>query len=79
MLWMYMTPVVYALSLVPSQYVWVYKLNPMVGIIEGYRSAIFGYPFETTIIFWAMGVSLVVFLIGFYIFKRTEHMFADIA
>jgi lipopolysaccharide transport system permease protein len=79
MLWMYMTPIVYPLSLVPNQYVWVYKLNPMVGIIEGYRSAIFGYPFETTIILWASGVSVLIFLLGFLLFKRTEHVFADIA
>ncbi len=79
MIWMYMTPIVYPLSLVPTKYVWLYKLNPMVGIIEGYRSSIFGYPFETTIIFWSMGISVAVFLLGFIIFKRTEKMFADIA
>ncbi len=79
MLWMYMTPVVYPLSLVPEQYVWLYKLNPMVGIIEGYRSAIFGYPFEWSIIGWAAGVSIVVFLVGFTIFKHSERVFADIA
>lgn len=79
MLWMYMTPIVYPLSLVPKQYVWLYKLNPMVGIIEGYRSAIFGYPFEWTIIFWAGGVSIVMFLSGFILFKLSEKVFADIA
>ncbi len=79
MLWMYMTPIVYPLSLVPEQYIWMYKLNPMVGVVEGYRSAIFGYPFETTIILWSLVVSLIVFFFGFFIFKRAERMFADIA
>lgn len=74
-----MTPIVYPLSLVPARYVWLYKLNPMVGIIEGYRSAIFGYPFEPVIIYWAVGMSIVIFLIGFTVFKRIEKMFADIA
>lgn len=78
MLWMYLTPIVYPLSLVPAQYVWIYKLNPMVGIIEGYRSAIFGYPFETTIIVWSAGISLSIFLVGFMLFKRSERVFADI-
>lgn len=78
MLWMYMTPIVYPLSLVPLKYVWLYKLNPMVGIMEGYRSAIFGYPFEWSIIFWAFGCSLVIFLFGYYMFKRTERYFADV-
>lgn len=79
MVWMYMTPIVYPLSLVPSKYIWLYKLNPMVGIIEGYRSSIFGYPFETTIILWSIGVSIVIFLIGYVLFKKSEKMFADIA
>ena len=79
MLWMYMTPVVYPLSLVPERFIWIYKLNPMVGIMEGYRSAIFGYPFEVSIILWAAAVSVTVFSIGFYIFKKSEHTFADVA
>lgn len=78
MLWMYMTPVVYPLSMVPHQYVWLYKLNPMVGIIEGYRSALFGYPIEWTIVLWGMGVSTVVFLCAFLVFKKLEKHFADI-
>ena len=79
MLWMYMTPVVYPLSLVPSQYVWLYKLNPMVGFIEGYRSALFQYPFEWSIIYWSFGVSIIIFFIGYALFKRSEKMFADVA
>lgn len=77
-LWMYMTPVVYPLSLVPRRYIWIYKLNPMVGIMEGYRSAIFGYKFETSIIFWAAGVSVFVFCLSFFLFKKSEKYFADI-
>ena len=78
MLWMYMTPVVYPLSLVPHQYAWLYKLNPMVGIVEGYRSSLFGYPFEWNIIIWSFVVSLIIFFIGFMLFKRSEQHFADI-
>lgn len=77
MLWMYMTPIVYPLSMVPDQYLWLYKLNPMVGIMEGYRSALFGYPFEWTIIAWSICITLFVSLFGFIFFKRTEKMFAD--
>lgn len=77
MLWMYMTPIVYPLSLVPKPYVSLYKLNPMVGIIEGYRSAIFGYPFEWTIIAWSALISLLIFILGFWFFKQQEKRFAD--
>ncbi len=79
MLWMYMTPIVYPLSLVPDKYVKIYKLNPMVGIIEGYRSALFGYPFETSIILWSVAMSVMIFIIGYTLFKRSEKAFADIA
>jgi lipopolysaccharide transport system permease protein len=78
MLWMYMTPVVYPLSMVPMRFLWLYKLNPMVGIIEGYRAALFGSPFEPTIIWWSAGVSAVIFIISFLLFKRAEKTFADI-
>ncbi len=78
MVWMYLTPVVYPLAMVPSQYVWLYKLNPMVGIIEGYRSALFGYPFEPTIIYWSLFLSVSIFILGFTVFKKSEKVFADI-
>jgi lipopolysaccharide transport system permease protein len=78
MIWMYLTPIVYPLSLVPNHYVWLYKLNPMVGIVEGYRSALFGFDFELSIIYWSLFVSLFVFILGYYIFKKSEKVFADI-
>lgn len=78
LVWMYLTPVVYPLSLVPKHLVFIYKLNPMVGIIEGYRSAIFNTPFDTGIIGWSMLISLGVFIAGFLLFKRGEKVFADI-
>jgi len=78
MVWMYMSPVVYPLSMVPAKYIWLYKLNPMVGIIEGYRAVIFGYPLEYSILSWALFVSLISLLLGFLVFKKFEKVFADI-
>jgi lipopolysaccharide transport system permease protein len=78
MLWMYMTPIVYPVSMVPNQYLWLYKLNPMVGIIEGYRSALFGYPFEWSIVRWSAIVSVTFFVLSFILFKKLEKVFADI-
>lgn len=78
MLWMYLSPVVYALSLVPKELVPLYKLNPMVGIIEGYRSSIFGTPFDIGAIIWSLAISIIIFLLGFWIFKKAEQTFADI-
>ena len=78
MLWMYLSPVVYPLSLVPNDLIFIYKLNPMVGIIEGYRSAIFNYPFDIGAIIWSLVISLIIFFTGYVIFKRSERVFADI-
>jgi lipopolysaccharide transport system permease protein len=78
MIWMYLTPVVYPLSMVPSEYVWFYKLNPMVGIIEGYRAALFNSQFEPTIIYSSLLISVVIFVLGFIVFKKSEKVFADI-
>lgn len=78
MLWLYLTPVVYPLSLVPPNYVFLYKLNPMVGIIEGYRSAIFNTPFDSGTIVWSAVISMFIFLLGFILFRKSENIFADI-
>lgn len=78
LMWMYLTPVVYPLSMVPDRYIWIYKLNPMVGIIEGYRSALLNTPFDTGTILWAGISSVSVFIFGFWMFKKSENIFADI-
>lgn len=78
LMWMYLTPVVYPISLVPENYLWLYKLNPMVGIIEGYRSAVFNTSFDSSSILLSVLISISVFLIGFFIFKKGERVFADI-
>lgn len=78
MLWMYLTPIVYPLSLVPEAYIKVYKLNPMVGIIEGYRSALFGLEFDKGTIMISAIISLLIFTVSYTIFKKSEKVFADI-
>lgn len=78
LMWMYLTPVVYPISLVPEKYLWLYKLNPMVEIIEGYRAAIFNSPFDWLALISSAIISSVIFLFGFWIFKKSEKVFADI-
>ena len=77
---LYSVPVVYSISIIPDQYLYWYALNPMVGVIEGMRSALLG----TRAMPWdliAIGsvVSLVLFIFGAFYFKRMEKTFADIA
>lgn len=78
MAWMYMTPVVYPMSMVPEKYIFLYKLNPMVGLVEGYRAALFGLPFENSLIILSLLISSFIFITGYITFKKSEKIFADI-
>jgi len=77
--WMYASPVAYSITIVPEKLKWVYSLNPMVGVIEGFRWALLGKaaPDAQTMLI-PMGIVLVLLIGGFYYFKRMEKMFADI-
>lgn len=77
-LWLFASPVIYPLSLVPSKWKWVSMLNPMTGIIEGVRSSLFGRPFDWTAIGVAVAVSLFFTVLSVYYFKSAEDNFADI-
>lgn len=76
---MYLSPVVYPVGIVPPEYHWVLALNPMAGIIDGYRSAVFGRPWNGTTLSVSVASTCVLFLFGLYYFRRTERRFADIA
>jgi lipopolysaccharide transport system permease protein len=77
-IWMYVSPVLYSSDLIPYKWRRIYALNPLVGIVEGFRSAVFG----SVINWFAIGVSAVtsVFFLLFavFIFRRIEKNFADI-
>lgn len=77
---MYASPVVYPTSLVPESYQWLYALNPMVGVIEGFRSALLGtISMPWLFIFLGSLVSLVLAITGILYFKFKEQIFADVA
>lgn len=78
MVWMYMSPVIYPLEMVPDRYQFIYSLNPMVGIIEGYRWALFNSPLEWSTVAWSIVSSVSIFFLGYWIFKKSEKVFADI-
>ena len=76
--WMFATPVVYPASIVPQRWQWVLELNPMTGLIEGFRSAFLGRPFDGLAIAISVGISLVMLLAAVAYFERVERRFADI-
>jgi len=78
-LWMFASPVVYPVSLIPEKYRLIYAINPMVGVIEGFRSALLGkVAFPTVMLLISAAVSIVFFLGGALYFKKTERYFADV-
>ncbi len=77
--WMYASPVVYPISVVPQKWRPLYSLNPMVGAIEGFRWALFGKESpDFMVIAISSSVVLVLLAGGIVYFKRMEQTFADV-
>ncbi len=79
-IWMYISPVVYPMSLVPARYRTLYALNPMAGIIETFRVVLLrtgAIPWSTLGVSTIVGITL--FVTGSLYYRRTEHLFADVA
>jgi lipopolysaccharide transport system permease protein len=76
--WMFATPVVYPASLVPAEWHWVLNLNPMAGLVEGFRSAFLGRPFDVDAILLSFAAAVAMFLAGVAYFEKVERRFADI-
>lgn len=77
--WLYASPVAYSSTLVPAQWQWLYALNPLAGVIEGFRWALLGTSWEPGVVVLISSVIVVFVLIGGLIyFKRMEETFADV-
>jgi lipopolysaccharide transport system permease protein len=79
-LWMFITPVAYPSSLIPEPWRALYGLNPMVGVVEGFRWALLGTtPAPSTILIASSLVAIAILVGGAFYFRRMEKTFADIA
>lgn len=78
MLWMYLTPIMYPVEMIPDRYRWIFKFNPMAVIINAYRQVLLGgLGPNLNSLGIALLMSVVIFIFGFYIFKKLEGKFAD--
>lgn len=77
--WMYASPIVYPIEIIPAGiWRWLYGLNPMVGVIQGFRWALVGgTPPDITMLI-SIAVVLILLISGLYYFRRMEKTFADI-
>lgn len=77
-LWMFSSPIIYPLSVVPEKWRWALELNPLTGIIEGFRSSLMGRAFNCRAIIVSGVVALAFLLASVFIFRRLEKSFADL-
>jgi lipopolysaccharide transport system permease protein len=77
--WMFASPVAYPASLVPEHWRWLYGINPMAGVIEGFRWALTGSgPGPGPMMAVSVAVVLIVLVAGFFYFQRMERTVADV-
>ncbi len=74
---LYVTPVGISSSMIPPQWRLLYSLNPMVGVIDGFRWSILGEPMYWPGFFASLGVILLILWLGIWYFRKTERSFAD--
>jgi len=75
---MYSAPIVYSASSIPDAYRVFYSLNPIVGVIEGYRACLLGLPIQWIYIWPGMIIAIGIFVSGAIYFKRTEFLMVDV-
>jgi len=78
-LWFFATPVVYPTSIVPEQWRPLFALNPMVGVVDGFRWALLGSPVapDATVLI-SIGAVVAILVAGLFYFRRMERTFADV-
>jgi lipopolysaccharide transport system permease protein len=76
--WMLASPVIYPVEIVPADWRWLLYVNPLVGILEGFRAALAGTPVPWPHVGVSAAVSVFVLLLAYYVFRRLEDTFADV-
>jgi len=77
-LWLFGTPVLYSLDIIPVKWHTLYALNPMVGMIAGFRQSVLGGPLPVQVIAISSASAIVIFVAGVRYFLQVERRFADV-
>jgi lipopolysaccharide transport system permease protein len=77
-LWMFVSPIIYPSTMVPVRWRWVYDLNPLAGIIENFRSCLFGPPMNRGSLITSAFITLALLFYSTHVFRRMEDQFADV-
>ena len=76
---MWISPVVYPLTLIPERYTWFCGLNPMMGLIDAHRAVILGTPLNWQVFTTSLCMTFALLIFGVKYFSKTESLFADVA
>ena len=76
--WMFVTPIIYPSSLIPTQWRWLVYLNPMSGLIENFRAVFLGRAFDYIGLGISAGAAISLFIAGIAYFEQVERRFADV-
>jgi lipopolysaccharide transport system permease protein len=77
-MWMFLTPTIYPLSVVPAKWRWLMYINPFTGVAEGIRSSLSGNKFNWTAISVSVAIALIMLPCSLHVFRRIEKSFADL-
>ena len=77
-IWMFVSPVIYPATLVPHRWEWLYYLNPLAGITEGFRASLFNLEFNWSGLLSSALVTLLLLILISFSFRRMEDEFADL-
>jgi len=77
-MWMFITPIIYPASLIPAEWQRLLALNPLAGLLEGCRAALFDREWDWTALTISSSITLVLLISGAYAFRRMEKSFADL-
>lgn len=77
-LWMFASPVIYPANIVPERWKWLLTINPVAGIIEGFRASLTGGSFNWLQLSISAAITLVLLVCSIYVFRRFEDTFADV-
>ena len=78
-IWLFISPVIYPVSMVNVKYQWLMALNPMAGVIKAYRASVLGHiPIDWGLLCISSFIIILILISGCYYFKKMERYFADV-
>jgi lipopolysaccharide transport system permease protein len=77
-LWLYATPVLYTIDIIPARWRFLYAINPMVGMVAGFRASVLGGPFPLDVVLISIVSMMLLLVVGLRYFTAVERRFADV-